>query len=117
MPETTLEERIAGLEGSYKELTKRIDDLREETHRGLDLLRAETNALRGEVNGLRAEISGVRGEISGVRGEMNSTAAQLRAEIRDLRVEFRSSFRWTMSLVLINWLSVLAAIFLVAGKR
>lgn len=28
MPETTLEERIAGLEGSYRELTKRIDDLK-----------------------------------------------------------------------------------------
>jgi predicted nucleic acid-binding Zn-ribbon protein len=85
MPESTLEERIASLEGSYKELTKRIDDLREETHRGLDLLRGEINALRGELS--------------------------------DLRSEFRSSFRWTMSLVLINWLSLLAAIFLVAGKK
>lgn len=92
MPGSTLEERIAGLEGSYMELTKRIDDLR-----------AEVNGLRSEMNGLRAE--------------MNSNAAQFRAEIRDLRAEFRSSFRWTMSLVLINWLSVLAAIFLVAGKR
>jgi hypothetical protein len=73
------------VEGSYKELTKRIDDLREETHRGLDLLRGEINALRGELS--------------------------------DLRSEFRSSFRWTMSLVLINWLSLLAAIFLVAGKK
>lgn len=92
MPGSTLEERIAGLEGSYMELTKRIDDLR-----------ADVNGLRSEMNGLRAE--------------MNSNAAQFRAEIRDLRAEFRSSFRWTMSLVLINWLSVLAAIFLVAGKR
>lgn len=92
MPGSTLEERIAGLEGSYMELTKRMDDLR-----------ADVNGLRSEINGLRAE--------------MNSNAAQFRAEIRDLRAEFRSSFRWTMSLVLINWLSVLAAIFLVAGKR
>lgn len=92
MPGSTLEERIAGLEGSYMELTKRIDDLR-----------ADVNGLRSEMNGLRAE--------------MNSNAAQFRAELRDLRAEFRSSFRWTMSLVLINWLSVLAAIFLVAGKR
>jgi hypothetical protein len=78
MAETAIEERIAGLEDAYKELTKRIDDLRSETHRGFDLLRAE---------------------------------------ISDLKTELRSSFRWTMSLVLINWLSLLAAIFLVAAKR
>ncbi len=95
MPGSTLEERIAGLEGSYMELTKRIGDLRQETHRSPDLIRAELN---------------------GLRVEMNSNAAQFRAEIRDLRAELRSSSRWTMSLVLINWLSVLAAIFLVAGK-
>jgi hypothetical protein len=42
---------------------------------------------------------------------------RLRAEISDLKTELRSSFRWTMSLVLINWLSLLAAIFLVAAKQ
>lgn len=103
MPGSTLEERIAGLEGSYMELTKRMDDLR-----------ADVNGLRGEINSLRAELNS---EINGLRAEMNSNAAQFGAEIRDLRAEVRSSFRWTMSLVLINWLSVLAAIFLVSGKR
>ena len=78
MPDTTLEDRIAGLEGSYRELTKRIDDLRSEMHRGFDGVGAETNELRAEV---------------------------------------RTNFRWTMSLILINWLSVLAAIFLVAARK
>ena len=89
MPNTTLEERIASLEGSYKELTKRIDDLRSEMHRGFD-------AIRVEMNGLRTE---------------------MRAEMAELRAEFRTTFRWTLSLLLINWLSLLAAIFLVAGRK
>ena len=88
MPDTTLEERIAGLEGSYKELTKRIDDLRSEMHRGFD----------------------------GVRAEMNDMRTGLEAQLAELRAEFRTSFRWTMTLVLVNWLS-LAAIFLVAGRK
>ena len=85
MPETTLEERIAGLEGSYKELTKRIDDLRSEMHRGFDALRAELNSQK--------------------------------IEIADLRAEFRTAFRWTMTLVLVNWLSIMAAIFWVAARK
>ena len=89
MPESTLEERIAGLEGSYKELTKRIDDLRSEMHRGFDLITAELSSQR----------SGLRGEIVG------------------LRAEFRTAFRWTMTLVLVNWLSIMAAIFLVAARK
>ena len=89
MPNTTLEERIASLEGSYKELTKRIDDLRSEMHRGFDAVRVEMNELRTE----------------------------MRTQMSELRAEFRSTFRWTMSLLLINWLSLLAAIFLVAGRK
>ena len=82
MPNTTLEERIASLEGSYKKLTKRMDDLRSEMHRGFDGIRAELNA-----------------------------------QLNEARAEWRTSFRWTMSLILINWLSVLAAIFLVAARK
>jgi hypothetical protein len=37
--------------------------------------------------------------------------------MNELRSEFRTTFRWTMSLILINWLSVLAAIFLVAARK
>jgi len=78
MPDIHLEERIAGLEGSYREITKRIDDLRSETHRGFD----------------------------GVRAEM----------IR-LNDRMETMFRRTMSLILINWLSLLAGIFLFALKK
>ena len=103
MPNTTLEERIASLEGSYKELTKRIDDLRSEMHRGFDGIRAELNELRSQISDLRAQ------------GKADSS--QLRAELSEARAEWRTSFRWTMSLILINWLSVLAAIFLVAARK
>ncbi len=82
MATTSLEERIASLEGSYHELTKRIDDLRTEMQRGFDALRTETNG-----------------------------------QISDLRAELRTTFRWTLSLILINWLSIMAAIFLVAARR
>jgi len=75
-----LEERIAGLEGSYKELSKRIDDLRLEMHRGFDAIRAEMAQLR----------------------------AEMRAEMADVRAEMRTMFRWTLSLLLINWLSLIA---------
>ncbi len=96
MPESTLEVRIAGLEGSYRELTKRMDDLRSDLHRGLDGLMAEAERTRSEFED----------EFSAVRGEM-----------ADLRIEGRANFRWIMSLILINWLSLLAAIFLVVGRR
>ncbi|MBI3666995.1 MAG: hypothetical protein HY236_12380 [Acidobacteria bacterium] len=89
MPESTLEVRIAGLEGSYKELTKRIDDLRSEMHRGFD----------------------------GVRAEMDHTRTGLEAQMADLRAEFRTSFRWAMSLILVNWLSLMAGIFLVVARK
>ena len=67
MPSASLEGRIASLEGSYRELTKRSDDLR--------------------------------------------------SEITDLRTEMRAGFRWVFTLILVNWLSILAAIFLVVAKR
>jgi hypothetical protein len=35
-------------------------------------LRGEINAVRGEINAVRGEINAVRGEISAVRGEMNA---------------------------------------------
>ena len=107
MPETTIEERIAGLEGSYKELSKRIDDLRVEMHRGFDLLRAEMNS----------RDTNLRAEMSSMNTNLRAEISNLKAELSDLKTELRSSFRWTMSLVLINWLSVLAAIFLVAARK
>jgi hypothetical protein len=96
MPGSTLEERIAGLVGACMELTRRIDDMRQQTHRSLDLIRVE---------------------LDGRRAQVNSSRAQFRAEIRDRRTELGSSFCRTMSLLLINRLGVPAAIFLVAGKR
>jgi len=78
MPDTHLEERIAGLEGSYRELTKRIDDLRSEMHRGFD---------------------------------------GLRVEVHELKADGRAMFRWTLSLILINWLSLIAGIFLVSRRE
>jgi chromosome segregation ATPase len=100
VPSTSLEERIAGLEGSYKELTKRSDDLRSEMHRGFDGLRTE----------LKTDIAQLRGEVQGDN-------AQQRAEMADLCTEIRTNHRWAMRLILMNWLSILAAIFLVMGRR
>ena len=99
----TLEERIAGLEGSYRELTKRIDDLREETHRGLDALRSGMADLRGEIVNLRGEFANLRNES--------------RNESMSSRNEARANFRWIMSLVLVNWLSIPAGFFLAAGRN
>jgi hypothetical protein len=78
MAHMALEERIAALEGSYRELSKRLDDLLEETHRGFD----------------------------GVRAEINT-----------LQTEMRSHFRWVLSLILVNWLSIMAGILLVAARQ
>jgi hypothetical protein len=78
MPDTRLEEGIAALEGSCREVTKRIDDLRSQTHRGFD----------------------------GVRAEMVRMIERMEC-----------MFRWTMSMILVNWLSLLAGIFLVALRR
>ena len=103
MPDTHLEERIAGLEGSYRELTKRIDDLRSEMHRGFDGVRAELDNVRTRLDGLGGDMKGLRDELRGLRNE--------------LRGEMSSNFRWTMSLILINWLSLLGGIFLVALKK
>jgi hypothetical protein len=85
MPDTHLEERIAALEGSYREITKRIDDLRSETHRSFD----------------------------GVRAEMVRTNDRL----DKMGDRMETMFRWTMSMILVNWLSLLAGIFLVALRR
>lgn len=92
MPDIHLEECIASLECSYREITKRIDDLRSEMHRGFD--------------GVRAEINGGRAETTGLRTEVNR-----------LNDRMETMFRWTMSLLLINWLSLLAGIFLFALKK
>ena len=103
MPDTHLEERIAGLEGSYRELTKRIDDLRSQMHRGFDGVRAELDNVRTRLDGLGGDMKGLRDELRGLRNE--------------LRGEMSSNFHWTMSLILINWLSLLGGIFLVALKK
>ena len=143
MPDTTLEERIASLEGSYKELTKRIDDLRSEMHRGFDGVRVEMNELRTEMREMRTQMpelraeldtrlrteignleTRLRAELGSLRDENRPTRMELSSKISDLcvrmdhmRAEARTRFRWRLSLILINWLSLLAAIFLVAGRK
>ena len=107
MPETTLEERIAGLEGSYKEVTKRIDDLRTDVTKRIDDLRADVTK---RIDDLRSETH--RG-LDGVRGDLE----RLRSEVSELRHEGRANFRWTMTLILVNWLSLLAGIFLVVARK
>ena len=89
MPQTTLEERIAALEGSYREITKRIDDLRSEMHRGFDA----------------------------IKGEMGTMETRLVGQMVELRTEARTAQRWTMTLILVNWLSIMAAIFLTNFRR
>jgi len=49
---------------------------------------------------------GVRTEINGFRAEMNCLSDRM-----------ETMFRWTISLLLINWLTLLAGIFLVALKK
>ena len=92
----TIEERIASLEGCYQELTKRIDDFRSETHRNFDHLR---NELIGRINDQTGRINDLAGQMA------------------DLRSESRSNFRWILSLILANWLSLMAGIFLVAARK
>jgi len=55
------------------------------------------------MNGFRAEVTG---EVNGLKAEMNR-----------LNDRMETMFRWTMSLILINWLSLLAGIFLFALKK
>ena len=73
-----------------------MTDLRSETHRGFDAVWAEIKGLKQGQDGLRAE---------------------LKSGISDPRAEIRTNHRWTMSLILINWLSLLAGIFLFAARR
>ena len=96
MANVSLKERIAGLEGSYRELTKRIDELREEAHRGLGALGPE----------MTNETANSPGAIVNLRGEFAIS-----------RNESRVHFRWIVSALLVNWLSTLAWVFFIAARN
>ena len=55
--------------------------------------------------------------IDDFRSETHRSFDSLTGNVGELRTEVRTNFRWTMSLILINWLSLIAGILLIVVRK
>ncbi len=92
-------------------ILQRLEDLR----RGQDDLGSlmqrfwdELRDLRGEINAVRGEINAVRGEINAVRGEIHA----VRGEISAVRGEMNALRNWSLGLLLLAVLGLLAKLLI-----
>jgi uncharacterized coiled-coil DUF342 family protein len=91
-------------------------------HREIGGLHEEIGGLREEIGGLHEEIGGLREEIGGLHkriddtnvriDNMNARIADTNARIEELRIDMNrridSNFKWTVSLILGTWASMMA---------
>jgi hypothetical protein len=49
-------------------------------------------------------------QIEGTLGQMNQRLGNVEADLRDMRSETRSNFRWVVGLIIVQWVTVLAAV-------
>ena len=85
MAESSVEERVARIEGILEEMSKRL-------------------------NHLESDIANLRSEIASLRSEVKSEIANLRGEINSLRGDVSSLFRWTVGLILGMWITILSTL-------
>ncbi|HEY2052805.1 MAG TPA: hypothetical protein VGH14_02605 [Solirubrobacterales bacterium] len=83
---------------------KRIEELRNEMHRGFEKVDTEIREVRLDINDLRSEVKGdinglrsdVKGDTNGLRsdvkGDINGLRSELKGDISELRSEMKSGF-------------------------
>jgi len=82
-----LEERLARLEGRVEELSKRVDDLR---------------------NDVNARFSELRNDMNHRFAELSKRIDDLRNDIRRLEDRAESRFKWLMGTLITMWISIMA---------
>jgi predicted nucleic acid-binding Zn-ribbon protein len=86
---SSLEERVARIEGILEQMDKRLNHLENE-------IRDLRAYFEGEIKGLRSE---VMGEVKGLRGE-----------IGDLRRDLNNRFLWILGVQITMWVTIILAI-------
>ena len=64
--------------------------------------------LHGEIGGVHKRIDGLHTEIEGVHKRIDDTNAQIEELRIDMNRRIDSNFRWTVSLILGTWASMMA---------
>jgi predicted nucleic acid-binding Zn-ribbon protein len=93
---SSLEERVARIEGILEQMDKRLNHLE-----------SEIRDLRAEIRDLRAYFEG---EIEGLRGEVMGEVKGLRGEIGDLRRDLNNRFLWILGVQITMWVTIILAI-------
>jgi archaellum component FlaC len=86
---SSLEGRVARIEGILEQMDKRL------------------NHLESEIKSLRAYFEG---EIKGLRGEVMGEVKSLRGEIGDLRRDLNNRFLWILGVQITMWVTIILAI-------
>ena len=97
---SSLEERVAKIEGVLEQMDKRLNHLESE-------IRDLRAYFEGEIKSLRAH---VEGEIKGLRDEVMGEVKGLRGEISDLRRDLNNRFLWILGVQITMWVTIVLAI-------
>ncbi len=116
--QTSLEERMARIEGAFGQIDQclgRVEDemisLREELRAEIAAIRKE---LKGEISSLKGEIHSLRGEVMGGIGSVRDEAM---GEIRSLRGEVKGLYRMNLSVLIPMWVTIIGSIIGIALTR
>jgi predicted nucleic acid-binding Zn-ribbon protein len=87
MAADTLDVRMARLEGAYEQINKRLETL-------------------------HVDVQDIRGTIERLGAKIDSTYQRLDTKIELLDAKLDTTFRWVIGIVLVNWITLMLAIFL-----
>jgi predicted nucleic acid-binding Zn-ribbon protein len=97
---SSLEERVARIEGILERMDKRLNHLESE-------IRDLRVYVESEIKSLRAYFEG---EIKGLRGEVMGEVKSLRGEIGGLRRDLNNRFLWMLGVQITMWVTIILAI-------
>jgi predicted nucleic acid-binding Zn-ribbon protein len=108
---SSLEERVAKIEGILEQMDKRLNHLESEIRDLRAYVEGEIKSLRAHVE---SEIKGLRayfeGEIKGLRSEVVGEVKGLRGGINDLRRDLNNRFLWILGVQITMWVTIILAI-------
>ncbi len=103
MAQTSLEERMAKIEGAFGQIDQR-----------LGRVEAEMISLREE---LRAEIATIREELKGEINSVREEVKSVREEVKSVREEVKSLYRMNLSVLIPMWVTIIGSIIGIALTR
>lgn len=102
-----IEERVARLEGITAQVNERLGTL----HAELRALREDMNALRKDMDaGFQAQRQYTDAKFQSLRGDYGALRKDIDTKFEALRAEMHSNTRWVVGLIIVQGVTILAAL-------